>query len=102
MDYVAPDFASAALVTIDTQVDTLDGEPLEIPGTSAAVPRIAALAASFRAAGRPIVHIVRLYRRDGSNVDLCRRSVVEAGAELLAPGSSGSQLCAANPRGARR
>src|SRR5919204_6130736 len=95
MDYVAPDFAAAALVTIDTQVDTLDGGPVEIPGTSAAVPRIAALAASFRAAGKPIVHIVRMYRRDGSNVDLCRRSVVEAGAELLAPGSSGSQLAPA-------
>jgi nicotinamidase-related amidase len=92
MDYVAPDFASAALVTIDAQVDTLDGGPLEVPGTSAAIRRIAALAAGFRAAGRPIVHVVRLYRRDGSNVDLCRRSVVEAGAELLAPGSSGSQL----------
>jgi nicotinamidase-related amidase len=92
MDYVAPDFASAALVTIDAQVDTLDEGPLEVPGTSAVIPRIAALAAGFRAAGRPIVHIVRLYRRDGSNVDLCRRSVVEAGAELLAPGSSGSQL----------
>jgi nicotinamidase-related amidase len=92
MDYVAPDFASAALVTIDAQVDTLDGGALEVPGTSTAIPRIAALAEGFRAAGRPIVHIVRLYRRDGSNVDLCRRSVVEAGAELLAPGSSGSQL----------
>jgi len=92
MDYVAPDFSSAALVTIDTQVDTLDDQPLEVPGTSAAVPRIAALAAAFRDAGRPIVHLVRLYRQDGSNVDLCRRSAVEAGAKLLAPGSSGSQL----------
>jgi nicotinamidase-related amidase len=92
VDYLAPDFSSAALVTIDTQVDTLDGQPLEIPGTSAAVPKIGALAAAFRDAGRPIVHIVRLYRKDGSNVDLCRRSAVEAGAEILAPGSSGSQL----------
>lgn len=92
MNYVAPDFASSALVTIDVQVDTLDGGPVEVPGTSAAVPRVAALAASFRAAGKPIVHIVRLYRRDGSNVDLCRRSAVEAGAEFLAPGSGGSQL----------
>ena len=92
MDYLAPDFSSAALVTIDTQVDTLDGQPLEIPGTSAAVPLIGALAAAFRDAGRPIVHIVRLYRKDGSNVDPCRRSAVEAGAEILAPGSSGSQL----------
>ena len=80
------------MVTIDTQVDTLDGQPLEIPGTSAAVPGIVALAAAFRDAGRPVVHVVRLYRRDGSNVDICRRSMVEAGAEILAPGSSGSQL----------
>jgi len=92
VDYLAPEFSSAALVTIDTQVDTLDDQPLEVPGTSAAVPGIAALAAAFRDAGRPIVHVVRLYRRDGSNVDLCRRAAVEAGAEILAPGSSGSQL----------
>lgn len=92
LDYLAPDFSSAALITIDTQVDTLDGQPLEIAGTSAAVPRVAALAAAFRKAGRPIIHIVRLYRRDGSNVDLCRRSAVEAGVAVLAPGSSGSQL----------
>ena len=92
MDYLAPDWSSSALVTIDTQVDTLDGQPLEIPGTSAAVPQIVALAAAFRDAGRPIAHVVRLYRSDGSNVDICRRSIVEAGAEILAPGSSGSQL----------
>jgi nicotinamidase-related amidase len=92
VDYVAPEFDSAALVSIDTQVDTLDGGALEIPGTSDAVPQIAALAEAFRDAGRPIVHVVRLYRSDGSNVDLCRRAAVEAGAEILAPGSSGSQL----------
>jgi nicotinamidase-related amidase len=92
MDYLAPDWSSSALVTIDTQVDTLDGQALEIPGTSAAVPQIVALAAAFRDAGRPIVHVVRLYRKDGSNVDICRRSIVEAGAEILAPESRGSQL----------
>jgi nicotinamidase-related amidase len=92
MDYLAPDFGSAALITIDTQVDTLDGEPLEIPGTSDAVPRIAALGAAFRDAGRPIVHIVRLYLEDGSNVDLCRRAAIEDGAPILVPGSRGTQL----------
>jgi nicotinamidase-related amidase len=56
------------------------------------LPRIAALAAAFRAAGRPIVHLVRLYRSDGSNVDLCRRAAVQGGAQILAAGSSGSQL----------
>jgi nicotinamidase-related amidase len=92
VDYLAPEFGSVALVTIDTQVDTLDGGTLEIPGTSDALPQIAALAKAFRDAGRPIAHVVRLYRSDGSNVDLCRRAAVEAGAEILAPGSSGSQL----------
>jgi nicotinamidase-related amidase len=92
VDHVSPEFASAALITIDTQVDTLDGQPLEVRGTSAVVPAIAALAAAFRAAGRPIVHVVRLYRGDGSNVDLCRRAAVRAGAAILAPGSPGSQL----------
>ena len=92
MDYLAPEFDAAALITIDTQVATLDGEAFEIPGTSAAVPRIAALAAAFREAGSPIVHVVRLYLRDGSNVDPCRRAAVEAGAEVLAPGSRDSQL----------
>lgn len=92
VDHLAPDLSSAALVTIDTQVDTLDGGPLEVAGTSAVLASIAGLAAVFRTAGRPIVHMVRLYRQDGSNVDLCRRAAIEAGAKILMPGSSGSQL----------
>ena len=47
---------------------------------------------AFRRAHRPIVHIVRLYQSDGSNVDLCRRSLVENGAAILSPGSEGSEL----------
>ena len=90
--YTAPDFASSALITIDTQRDVLDGQPLEIPGTSAALPAMQQLLHGFREAGRPIVHIVRLYRLDGSNVDLCRRRLVEEGTAMLAPGSEGSEL----------
>lgn len=90
--YTAPDFASSALITIDTQRDVLDGQPLEIPGTSAALPAMQRLLDGFREAGRPIVHIVRLYRRDGSNADLCRRRLIEEGTAILAPGSEGSEL----------
>jgi nicotinamidase-related amidase len=90
--YTEPDFASAALITIDVQRDTLDGAPLEIPGTSAALPAIGALASGFRAADRPIVHMARLYESDGSNVDLCRREAVEKGARYLVPDAPGSQL----------
>src|SRR5207247_7894814 len=84
--HTAPHLEAAALISIDVQRDTLDGRSLEIPGTSAALAAMARLADAFRHAGRPIVHVVRLYREDGSNADLCRRRLVEGGARILAPG----------------
>lgn len=90
--YTQPDFSSIALITIDTQRDTLDGQPLEIPGTSAILPAMRDLLHAFRHAQRPIVHMARLYKTDGSNVELCRRSVVEGGTAMLAPGSLGCEL----------
>jgi nicotinamidase-related amidase len=90
--HVAPEFAASALVTIDVQRDVLDGQPLEIAGTSAALPRMRELTAAFREAQRPIVHVVRLYHPDASNVDLCRRAAIEAGARFLVPGEPGSQV----------
>jgi nicotinamidase-related amidase len=92
--YTAPDFHSCALVTIDTQRDVLDGAPLEISGTSAALPRIRQLLEAFRLAERPVVHVVRLYQRDGGNVDPCRRAAVEGGAEILIAGTDGAELAA--------
>ncbi len=90
--YTEPDFDAAALITIDTQCDTLDGQPLEIPGTSAILPNMRRLLGAFRDQRRPIVHLVRLYKRDGSNADLCRRAAVEAGRTVLAPDTPGCQL----------
>jgi nicotinamidase-related amidase len=90
--YTEPDFDSAALITIDTQRDVLDGGRFEIAGTSDALAAMAELARSFRAAQRPIVHVVRLYRGDGANADLCRRAALERGLRALTPGSEGSQL----------
>lgn len=90
--YTEPNLEASALITIDVQRDTLDGRPLEVPGTSAALPAMRALRESYRAAGRLIVHVVRIYRPDGSNVDLCRRAAVERGARILAPGTDGCQL----------
>ena len=92
--YTTPDLATSALITIDTQRDVLDGGPLEIAGTSAALGAMRALTGAFRRAERQIVHIVRLYEPDGSNVDLCRRAAVEDGAEILAPGAAGSEIAA--------
>src|SRR6185437_3894705 len=90
--YLAPRWASAALITIDTQCDVLDGGPLQIDGTSAVLPAMSRLAEAFRATGRPIVHVLRIYESDGANVDICRRAAVEAGAAILAPGTGGTEL----------
>jgi len=90
--YTEPNFKSSAVITIDTQRDTLDGQPLEIPGTSAALSNIKMILDAYRQKGMPIVHIVRIYKKDGSNVDLCRKEAVENGAEMLIEGSTGCEL----------
>ena len=92
MDYTEPVWASSALLLIDVQQDFLDGGALAIPGTTAVLPRLAELVAAYRAAGRPIVHVIRLSEPGGSDVDLPRRAAVEAGLRLAAPGTPGSQL----------
>jgi nicotinamidase-related amidase len=92
--YTNPQLEHAALITIDAQADVLDGQPLEIPGSSAALGPMRRLAEAFREQGRPIAHVVRLYRPDGSNVDLCRREAVMNGWPALLPGSAGAELAA--------
>jgi nicotinamidase-related amidase len=90
--YTAPNFASSALITIDTQCDTLDGQPLEIRGTSAVLPNMKMLLDIFRSRSKPIIHIVRIYKQDGSNVDLCRRAAVESGQCILLANSPGCAI----------
>lgn len=90
-DYTAPHWDRSALVLIDVQNDFVDGAT-PIAGTAELLPPMARLARAFRAAGRPVVHVVRLYVPGGSDVDPVRRSAVEAGARIAAPGSSGSEV----------
>ncbi len=91
-EFTAPEFGSSALLTIDVQLDFLDDGPATIPGTTAILPTLAELVALFRARERPIVHAVRLYAADGSNVDRCRRALISAGSQIVRPGSAGSGL----------
>jgi nicotinamidase-related amidase len=90
--YTEPNYRSSAAITIDTQRDTLDGEPLEIPGTSAALPNMRMVLDAYRRSGMPVVHVVRIYKQDGSNVDLCRRETIEGGAGVLLEGTPGCEL----------
>lgn len=90
--YTEPNWGSSALVVIDLQYDFIEGGASPIPGTAAVVPYVVNLAAAFRAADRPIAHVVRLYEPGGSDVDLPRREAVENGARIVAPGSDGAQI----------
>ena len=90
--YLSPHWRTSALVTIDVQKDFLSGQPYGVPGTTEVLPAVAGLAATFRDAGRPVVHIVRLYQADGANADLPRRSLLAGGARLVLPDTEGSQL----------
>ena len=91
-DYTQPDFAALALITIDVQNDFLKGQPFEVAGTSEILPQLRQLLETFRRARLPVIHMVRLYKADGSNADLCRRSAVEQGAKIACPGTAGAEL----------
>jgi nicotinamidase-related amidase len=92
-DYT-PDLSAMALITIDVQNDFLDGQPSEIPGTSQALPQMRRVAEAFRRIRRPVIHMVRLYKSDGSNAELCRRTALEQGARVVCPGTPGAELAA--------
>lgn len=94
--HVQPDPDHAALLTIDVQNDfTFPDGPGTVPGTAEAVPKIREVVEAFRQANRPIIHVVRLYKPDGSNVDLCRRQTIEDGASIVEPGTDGAELVSA-------
>ncbi|HSS15099.1 MAG TPA: isochorismatase family cysteine hydrolase, partial [Rhizomicrobium sp.] len=78
---------------IDTQNDfTLPDAPARIAGTTEVVPAIARLLDRFRQLQRPVFHVIRLYRADGSNADLCRRTLIENGGAIVRPGTKGAEI----------
>lgn len=91
--YTEPHWSRSALITIDTQNDfALAGAQAEIPGTSAILPTMKKLVEAYRQAKQPIIHVIRLYKEDGSNADLCRREALEKGAAWVLPGGTGAEL----------
>jgi nicotinamidase-related amidase len=87
--YTSADWQNAALLTIDTQNDfTLSNSPFAITGTFEIVPKMSQVLHAFRIAGKPIIHVIRIYNADGSNVDLCRRrAIAELGKKLVITGT---------------
>jgi nicotinamidase-related amidase len=92
-DYTLPEKQTVALLTLSAQRDfTLPGSPVRAAGLGHAIPAMKRLVEGFRLQGAPVYHSVRLYRADGTNVDVCRRQAVEEGLRILMPGSFGSEL----------
>lgn len=89
--FVAPEWDRSALVVIDVQTEFVSGA-MTVPGTADRIPALGRLVSVFRTAGRPIVHVVRLYVPGGTDTDLPRRAEILAGREVAAPGSEGSQI----------
>lgn len=82
-----------ALVIIDMQNDfSLPDGAMPVPGAMAVVPAISGILCQARESLMPVIHIVRYYKPDGSNVDLCRREEILSGVTLVAPGSSGAEI----------
>ncbi|MBN1167762.1 MAG: cysteine hydrolase [Methanospirillaceae archaeon] len=64
------------LCIIDMQNDFIGPEaPLPIPGALAVIPQIQSVLSHFRDQKLPVVHIQRIHRRDGSDVELTRREL---------------------------
>lgn len=92
MNYTEPELTKSALVTVDTQCDfSLPGAPAEIAGTLDIIPNMVHLLAAYRHYSLPIIHIVRLYLSDGSNVDLSRRELIERGTRIVEAGTDGAE-----------
>lgn len=90
-DYLTAHFDRAALLVIDVQHDFIDGA-LPVAGTASILPGLERLVSAFRRAGRPIIHVVRLYVPGSSDADPVRRASIESGARVAAPGTTGSEI----------
>ncbi|MFF2480956.1 cysteine hydrolase family protein [Paenibacillus sp. NPDC058071] len=91
--YTDPNFDQCAVITIDTQNDfSLPGAVAEIEGTFEALPQMKRILDACRSRQIPILHVIRLYKADGTNADICRRERIEAGGQIVTPGSSGADL----------
>jgi len=90
--YTSPNPSRSALLVIDTQKDfSLPDAPAQIEGTEEVITDIQRLASTFRSTDTPIIHVVRLYREDGSNADLCRKQSIEGSETVVKPGTDGAE-----------
>lgn len=93
MSLLMPAYNHCAFIMIDFQNDfILPGAPSEVAGSYAILPNLQQLVETARTCNIPIIHVVRCYLPDGSNVDLCRREKIQTGTVLIPPNSKGADF----------
>ena len=65
-----------ALLLIDMQNDFVrDGKPLRVAGADAIIPKVREVLELFREKRLPVVHVLRVHRPDGSDVEIMRQEI---------------------------
>lgn len=81
-----------ALLIIDMQNDFIrEGSPLRIGGAEAVIGNMAHLLDLFRRSGHPVIHILRIHRKDGSDVEISRRDLFRR-TPFAVEGTPGSEV----------
>jgi nicotinamidase-related amidase/ribosomal protein S18 acetylase RimI-like enzyme len=89
------DCHDVALLLIDMQNEFAHPEgKLFVPGAPETVPRLAAVLAACREAGRPVLHAIRQHRPDGSDVETVHREAFQRLGGFCLPGSWGAEVIA--------
>jgi nicotinamidase-related amidase len=89
-----------ALLVIDMQNDfVLEGKPRSIAGARAVVPKIQAVLNEFRARGLPVIHVLRVHRADGSDVEIIRQDIFKTEPFAVAGTKGAAVIDELAPRG---
>jgi nicotinamidase-related amidase len=81
-----------ALLIIDMQNDFVrTGAPMQMSGAEYIIPNVRDVLEVFRNHGLPIFHVVRVHRRDGSDVEIFRREIFKS-IPFAIEGTPGSEI----------
>lgn len=82
-----------ALFIIDMQNDfVLPGSPCYVAGAQQTIPNIVTVLNTFREKQRPVFHIVREYREDGSDIEAFRYNEFMERQKFGVPGTAGCKI----------
>jgi nicotinamidase-related amidase len=81
-----------ALLIIDMQNDFVRlGAPMQMPGAERIIANVRDVLEAFRNQGRPVFHVVRIHRSDGSDVEVFRRETFQS-IPFAVEGTPGSEI----------